>query len=287
MERVGVVVHPTRAVADAVELIRRWTEERGLELVQIATGRQPEVAPVGEVGADDLIAALGGDGTVLKALHAAHPTSTPVLGVAYGSLGALSAVPLVELATGLDRFEQGEWSGQCLPALEVTSAGRRLSCAINDVVLIRRGGTQLMMDVRVDGELYARVAGDGIAIATSLGSSAYSMAAGGPLLASPTKSFVCTPLAMHGGCAPPLVVGEGQDVAVRVHPSHGGFELDVDGFKLETDAEEFEIRCEGAYATLVGLDGSRGGLTRLRDRGLISDSPRIVQEVRREPRTRL
>jgi NAD+ kinase len=281
MERVGVVVHPTRAVADAVEVLRRWTEERGLELVQVATGQQPVVAPAGEVGAEDLIAALGGDGTVLKALHAAHATGTPVLGVAYGSLGALSAVPQAALRAGLDKFASGDWSAQRLPALEVAASGERLSCAINDVVLIRRGGTQLMIDVAVEGDLYARVAGDGIAIATSLGSSAYSMAAGGPLLAPPTNNFVCTPLAMHGGCAPPVVLGERQSVTVRVHPSHGGFELDVDGFKLETEANEFRVSCEGSYATLVGLDGSCGGLTRLRDRELISDSPRIVEEARR------
>jgi NAD+ kinase len=126
------------------------------------------------------------------------------------------------------------------------------------------------------------VAGDGIAIATSQGSSAYSMAAGGPLLAPPTNAFLCTPLAMHGGCAPPLVIDETQTVTVSVHPSHTSFELDVDGFKLETEAMKFEIGCEGAYATLVGLDGSRGGLTRLRDRGLISDSPRIIEEARRK-----
>jgi NAD+ kinase len=281
MKRVGVVVHPTRAVEDAVEVLRSWTEEQGLELVQVATGQQPEVAPAGEVGADDLIAALGGDGTVLKALHAAHSTGTPVLGVAYGSLGALSAVPQAGLRAGLDRFARGDWFGQRLPALRLTSAGQQLASAINDVVIVRRGGTQLMIDVQVDGDLYARVAGDGIVIATSLGSSAYSMAAGGPLLATPTNSFVCTPLSMHGGCAPPLVVDEQQSVTVYVHRSHGGFELDLDGFKVETDSDRFEVTCDGAYATLVGLDGSCGGLPRLRERGLISDSPRVIEETRR------
>jgi NAD+ kinase len=281
MERVGVVVHPTRAVEDAVDVLRRWTEERGLELVQIATGQQPDVAPVGEVGADDLITALGGDGTVLKALHAAHRTATPVLGVAYGSLGALSAVPLGGLRAGLDRFARDEWVAQRLPALRLATGAGRLASAINDIVLIRRAGTQLLIDILLSGDLYARVAGDGVVIATSQGSSAYSMAAGGPLLAASTNAFVCTPLAMHGGCAPPVVADEQQTITVHVHPSHGGFELDVDGFKLETEADRFEISCEGEYATLVGLDGSCAGVTRLRDRGLISDSPRVIEEDRR------
>lgn len=282
MQRVGVVVHPTRDVSDAVEVLRRWTDERGLELVQVTAGEQPPVAEIGDVGSCDLIAALGGDGTVLKALHAAHDTGTPVLGVAYGSLGALSAVPHSELQSGLERFAAGDWSAQGLPALRLGSAEGRLAAAINDVVILRGGGTQLILDLRVEGELYARLAGDGIVIATPLGSSAYSMAAGGPVLAADANVFICTPLAMHGGCAPPVVVSDQRNVTVDVHPSVGGFEVAVDGFKLANESDRFEVACDGAYATLVGLDGSRGGMTRLRERGLIADSPRIVGEGSRD-----
>jgi hypothetical protein len=86
---------------------------------------------------------------------------------------------------------------------------------------------------------------------------------------------------MHGGCAPPLVVDEQQKVTVQVHQGHTRFELDVDGFKVDTNSNAFEVTCDGAYATLVGLDGSCGGLPRLRERGLISDSPRVIEEARR------
>ena len=78
--------------------------------------------------------------------------------------------------------------------------------AINDFVVVRRRAGQVIVDVSVDDELYARLAGDGLIVASPLGSSAYSMAAGGPVLASGTPAIVCTPLAMHGGNAPPLVV---------------------------------------------------------------------------------
>jgi NAD+ kinase len=284
MERVGVVVHPARVVTDALEVLRAWTQERGLELVQIEAGRQPPVAPPGEVDSCDLIAALGGDGTVLKALHAAHDTGTPVLGVAYGSLGALSAVPQVEFRTGLERFAAGDWFAQRLPALLVASPEGRLACALNDVVILRGAGTQLILDLYVGEELYARVAGDGVVMATPLGSSAYSMAVGGPVLVADADAFICTPLAMHGGCAPPLVVSEHQRITVQVHRTLGGFEVDVDGFKMPTEADRFEVARDGSYATLVGLDGSCGGVTRLRERGLIADSPRIVGEVNRAVR---
>jgi NAD+ kinase len=281
MERVGVLVHPTRPVQDAVEVLRRWTEERGLVLVQIPAGEQPPVAPPGEVGACDLIAALGGDGTVLKALHAAGRTRTPVLAVAYGSLGVLTTVSVGELRAALDRFAAGDWLARDLPALDVSAGDGHLAWAINDLVLARRGGTQLVVDVRVDEELYVRLAGDGIVVATPLGSSAYSMAAGGSLLAGGTNAFVCTPLAMHGGCAPPLVVPDDLEVTLEIHPGHGGFELEIDGFVVETEAQRFSVSSAPAYATLVGLGGSRSGLPRLRERGLISDSPRVVAQANR------
>jgi NAD+ kinase len=276
MERVGVLVHPTRRVQEALEVLERWTLERGLGLVQIPSGEQPPVAPPGEVSACDLIVALGGDGTILKALHASARTRTPVLGVAYGSLGALTAVPTSALRAGLDRFAAGDWHARHLPALSVGAADAHLASAINDLVLTRGGGTQLVLEVCVDGELYVRLAGDGIVVATPLGSSAYSMAAGGSLLVAGANAFVCTPLAMHGGCAPPLVVADGGEVTLGVHPGRGGFYLHIDGFRVETEAQRFAVRSENGYATLVALDDSGTGLPALRERGLISDSPRVI-----------
>src|SRR5580704_8291737 len=187
MQRIGLLVHPTRPVDEGVRVVQGWAQERGLALVQIATGEQPLVAPPGEVTACDLVVALGGDGTVLKALHAAATTRTPVLGVAYGSLGALTAVPVNELRSGLDRFVAGDWVARHLPALDLGASGQHLGWAINDCVLARRAGTQLLLDLYVDEELYVRLAGDGMVVATALGSSAYSMAAGGPLLAAGTN----------------------------------------------------------------------------------------------------
>jgi NAD+ kinase len=282
MERVGVLVHPTRPAQDAVEILRRWTEDSGLRLVQIPAGEQPPVAPSGEVSACDLVVAVGGDGTMLKALHAAARTGTPVLSVACGSLGVLTTVTANELRAALDRFAAGDWLARHLPALDVGAGGTHVAWAINDLVLSRRGGTQLVVEVCVDGELYVRTAGDGIVVATPVGSSAYSMAAGGSLLAADTNAFVCTPLAMHGGCAPPLVVSDDRELTIEIHPGHGGFDLEVDGSLVETESHRFSVSSKHAYATVVVLDGSRSGLPWLRERGLISDSPRVVARERQE-----
>ena len=77
-------------------------------------------------------------------------------------------------------------------------------------------------------------------------------------------------------CARPLVVADDREVTLEVQPAHGGFCLDIDGFRVETEAQMFTVSSEHAYATLVVLDDSRTGLPGLRERGLISDSPRVI-----------
>jgi NAD+ kinase len=221
------------------------------------------------------VVAVGGDGTVLAALRAASSTSTPVLGVACGSLGALSAVKAPDLAEALDVFAAGSWSRRDLRALEAKVDGRPVAWAVNDLVLVRKTA-QLVVDVAVDGELYARMAGDGVIVATPLGSSAYSMAAGGSLVVAAVDAFVCTPLAMHGGCAPPVVLPADSTLVLEVDPVHGGFDVEVDGQPVDSTARRFEVTMQGGYATLVGLEEPDSGVTGLRRRGLITDSPRVL-----------
>src|SRR4051794_30767361 len=97
----------------------QWATTRGVDVVQVrARGAMRMVAPLGEVSACDLVVAVGGDGTVLTALRAAIEHATPVLGVACGSLGALSAVTAPEVAQALDAFESGSWSRRSLPVIE-------------------------------------------------------------------------------------------------------------------------------------------------------------------------
>jgi NAD+ kinase len=264
-----------------LETLRRWTATHDLELVQLRPGDgqpddQPRVAPSGEASACDLVAAIGGDGTVLTALHAAAKTNTPVLGVACGSLGALSTVSVADLETGLDRFVAGEWVPRRLPALAVRTPEGRAAYAVNDLVLIRSGPTQLIVAISVDNDLYTRLAGDGVVVATPVGSSAYSMAAGGSLLVAGSNVFICTPIAMHGGCAPPLVVPAGSEVTLQIDPGHGGFEPEVDGHRLQSTAKRFSVTIEDGYATLVSLGDPDSGLPGLRRRGIITDSPRVL-----------
>jgi NAD+ kinase len=276
VRRVALVIHPTRQVAGARRTVEHWASEHDLDVVRLEDGGAAEPG--------DLVVALGGDGTVLTALRAAAPAEAPVLGVACGSLGALTAVTAEELADGLERVRAGDWTGRPLPALAIEAAEAATEWAINDFVVIRRGGTQLVADVSVDGALYVRLAGDGVIAATPLGSSAYTMAAGGPLLVAGTPAFVCTPLAMHGGNAPPLVVPAAATLEVQVHPSFGGFELELDGRRRPAAGLDYRLSLHANKVTIIGFDEPRIGLGSLRARGLIADSPRMLARDARKRR---
>ena len=265
-QRVGLVVHPTRPVSDARATLERWAGEHGVELLGDDFAAEHS----------DLIVALGGDGTVLAALRRAMPAGVPVLGVACGSLGALSAVSADELDTALRRFDAGDWRPRRLPALFAVATDGTSAWAVNDVVIDRRGSGQVAVDVTVDGELYARLAGDGLIVATAAGSSAYSMAAGGPLLAGGTQAFVCTPLAAHGGSTPPLVVPAAAAVSIEVHPGFAGFDVEIDGRRMELPGTRFGVALHPDKVTLVEFGPPSHGLEGLRRRGLVTDSPRVL-----------
>ncbi len=281
--RVALVVHPTRDLDGPLATLRRWSMQHGMDLVQLAVdeGARREVAPLGTLEAGDLVVALGGDGTVLSALRAAAPSNAPVLGVACGSLGALSAVSADELANALERVRADDWMTRSLPALTVGAADGTEDWAVNDFVVVRRGSGQVIVELAVDDELYVRLAGDGLVVATPAGSSGYSMAAGGPLLAADTPAFVCTPLAMHGGSAPPLVVRADATLTVEVHPGYAGFDVEIDGHTRALEARSFRLSLDEGKVNLVTFSSTAQGLARLRGRGLIADSPRILARDRR------
>ena len=279
MKRVALMVHPTRPIDGALATLTRWTGERGLALVQLANrgATVRRVAEPADVERDDLVVALGGDGTVLSALRSAATVDAPVLGVACGSVGALTAVAAGEVGGALDRVSAGDWTPRWLPALAVEAEGDG-DRALNDFVVVRDGAGQLAADVSVDGEPYVRLSGDGLIVATVLGSTAYSMAAGGPVLAVGTSAFVCTPLAMHGGSAPPLVLSADAVVTVEARPSYAGFVVEIDGLRSMPEARTFRLTLQPDVVRLVTLDGPGPGrgLTGLRRRRIITDSPRVL-----------
>jgi NAD+ kinase len=141
---------------------------------------------------------------------------------------------------------------------------------------VRRGPSQVLIEIHVDGQLYVRYAGDGLVVATPAGSSAYTLAAGGPILAERSDGIVLTPLAPHGGCCPPLVVGTASDVRLVIEPGYAGARLEFDGQVEEDQPTELAVTRVENYATLVGLGEAEPLLAGLRRRRILIDSPRVL-----------
>lgn len=282
--QLGLVVHPRRSVDGALRTIHDWASKHGVALGQVPIAGQPRrIAELVDVASCDLLLAVGGDGTTLAALHAAAPASRPVLGVACGSIGVLTSVHADRLDSGLEQVAEGHWTPRLLPGLAIAADTADLGVAINDFAVTRLGVGQVIVGIRVDDELYARTAGDGVVVATPLGSSAYTMAAGGPILAPGAEGIVVTPLAPHGGVAPPLVVGPDSRVGLSVEPGYGGYRFELDGQVQATRGVDVTVSLRRDYATLVALADQEPLLTGLRRRGLVVDSPRILaREMRKQ-----
>jgi NAD+ kinase len=277
IDRIGVVVHPHRRLERALESLRAWTAAHGAEVVQVPVrGQDRVVAPAGDPASCDLIVALGGDGTTLAALHAAAPHRLPVLGIACGSLGALTATSAEATEEALTKIAAGAWHRRVLPGVGVAADGSKPYVAINDLVVVRKGANQVVIGVHVDGELFVRFAGDGVVLSTPLGSSAYTMAAGGPMLAAGTEAVVVTPVAAHGGSTPPLVVGATSTVTIEIEGGFGGARIEFDGQIKELEPRVLETSWVGDYATLVRFDGAESAFAGLRRRRILMDSPRVL-----------
>jgi NAD+ kinase len=285
-DRIGMVVHPSRTLEKALATVHAWAGHHGVAVAQVDTpGQDREVAPFAAPEDCDVLLALGGDGTTLAALHAGAPVGRPVMGVACGSLGALTAVTADRLDGALDRMAEGTWTALPLPGLVAEREGARLD-AFNDLVLVRAGAGQVAVEIEVDGERFIRFAGDGLVASTPLGSTAYTLAAGGPMLLPGAAGLVLTPLAPHGGVCPPLVTTRETEVLVTLNPGHGGARVEVDGQVRRTleprEPEAFALRYEPHLGDLVVLEHGETLVAGLRRRRILLDSPRVLARDDRE-----
>ena len=149
----------------------------------------------------------------------------------------------------------------------------------------------MILAIDVDGDPYARTAGDGVIVATALGSSAYTLAADGPLLAYDHGGMVVTPLADHAGFVPPVVLSGSSVVSITVDGGWLGARVEVDGQIVQDDTgpgeqEQFrlDISVDARGARLLDFDGETR-IAGLRRRGVIADSPRLKARDAREAKT--
>lgn len=186
-------------------------------LSEVARGCGIEVVDP-SVRTPDAVIALGGDGTMLSAVHL-FP-GIPLLGLNLGSLGYLATVEESHFEDAIKALAEGRYSISRRMALSVRGV-----CALNDVVVSRGvSGHATRLDFKVDGKKVTRFVADGLVIATPTGSTAYSLAAGGPVLMPSSQSIVVTPVCPHALSSRPLVLNDNVklEVSAEVRGDEGG-----------------------------------------------------------------
>jgi NAD+ kinase len=182
----------------------------------------------------DFALVLGGDGTLLSAARSVAHEGVPILAVNLGSLGFLTEVPLNELYMALEAVDQGQCPVEERSVLDCQLI-RNEECiaqnfALNDVVVNKSAISRLVeFDLYIDGNFVFLYKADGVIIATPTGSTAYSLAAGGPVLMPSVDAFVVTPVCPHSLTHRPLVVTETSQIELRVETGEEQAFLSIDG----------------------------------------------------------
>lgn len=181
----------------------------------------------------DLLLVFGGDGTILRIAREAAGSSAPLLGVNIGSLGFLAAASASQMGRMFPALCQGAYTVErrCLIQAALNPPSRHPSqLALNDFVISRAAATRLVeLDVEVDGENLTRYRCDGLIISSPTGSTAYSLAAGGPLVAPNAEVFTLTPICPHTLSNRPLILNLKSTILIRVVSSRVQVELASDG----------------------------------------------------------
>lgn len=227
------------AVAAACELAT-WLSAGGFEPVLSSvdaerSGLEGFGVPSSEIGQPVLAVALGGDGTILKAVHALGDASTPVLGVKFGRLGFLSGATPDSIRESVESALAGEARIERRATLraEVVMEGRVVGVyrALNEIVVARVGASRVIaLDVAIDGRRVAALRSDGIIVATATGSTAYALSAGGPVVAPGFGGMVVVPVAPHTLSARPLLTDPQDTVEISFpDPTRADASVVVDG----------------------------------------------------------
>ncbi|MEH1015186.1 NAD(+)/NADH kinase [Micromonospora sp. CPCC 206060] len=233
--RLGLVLHPSREVAGVVGAIVDWAAGRDAGLYVRDTDRQrvpPTVTalPAAELPACcDAFVSIGGDGTMLGALRLTVDDPKPVLGVHLGRLGFLVEVEPPDLPAALDRLAARDVTLEPHSCLVLDVCGTE-SVAFNDVALARQPGTGFVSAIlAIDGQRYGYYRCDALVVSTPTGSTAYSYAAGGPLVSPAAQAVVVTPSAPMAGISRTVVLSPDESIRLELRPGSAHVAVEVDG----------------------------------------------------------
>ena len=222
---IGLIAHAGKE--GARELVEKVTSELDRREAPFLMERQTatlvgRISPLDESGVAeqcDLLIVMGGDGSILRALHRSGGTIRPILGINIGSLGFLTCLGSEEYQRAVDSALSGNYLLSQRSLLDVAISGPEgvvpLERALNEVTISRGERSQLVkLLASVEGDPLTEYHADGLIVATPTGSTAYSLAAGGPILMPDSGALVITPVCPHVLSNRSLVISDKREVVI-------------------------------------------------------------------------
>ena len=239
---VGIISRPRREdIARVVPPLVNWLRAHDVQVVCDSETSGCIGALAGDsrerenlAACSDLLIVLGGDGTLLSAARMAVERKVPILAVNLGGLGFLTTVPQDEIYSILEEIftNRHRVSERVMLEAEIIRGGAviRRQIALNDAVLNKAALARIMdLELRVDGEYVTTYKADGLIVSSPTGSTAYSLAAGGPIVYPIVEAFVVTPICPHTLTNRPLVVPDSAKIEIDFKAEEDAVFLTLDG----------------------------------------------------------
>jgi NAD+ kinase len=274
----GILSHPKKPESEPLaERMREFLQARGCTVWIGSAWDEPEAfAHIQDL---DILVALGGDGTMLRAARIGSRDAIPLVGVKLGLVSFLAEIALEDWERPLGQILAGEYwlEERMLLDVAVTRAGRapinHSYVAINDVV-ISRGGLARIVTVKtwVDQSYLTTYRADGVIVSTPTGCTGYALAAGGPILPPELKNILVIPICPHLSLDRPIVLAQGATVGLEAHGDYAPI-LTVDGqFEIAlAEGDRVEVRASRHVSRFVHVQDRayfyRTLMDRLRWRG--------------------
>ena len=265
IKKVGIVSKPKKLeIREIVPPLLKWLRGRGIEVCidketeTIVNTTEPCLTRNEIPGKADLLIVLGGDGTLLATARALNRKPVPILAVNLGGLGFLTVITREELYPALESVLSGEFRVERRVQIEgsLIRADEAITSflALNDVVL-NKGAISRILDfeLHVDGRFVSSYKSDGLIVSTPTGSTAYSLAAGGPITVPSVAAFIVTPICAHTLTHRPLVLPDTAGIEIAVKTQREAAYLTVDGqVGIATHSDDrVRIKKADSYVELV------------------------------------
>ena len=214
--------------------IRKFLIEHKIEVVaEDDKAKEINAKPISSIDTNkiDFLISMGGDGTILRLSHKYHHLNAAILGINLGYLGFMADIPISDIFPSLEDLIKKKYKIENRIMLDLTSSNNKNYSAANDIVVHRgKNHTLIELALHINDKYVNTFVGDGIIIATPNGSTAYSLAAGGPILSPRIDAFVITPICPHTISNRPIVITADAKIEIKYLNNYDNpAEVHVDG----------------------------------------------------------